>query len=562
MILLEWLDASPLSEAVLSSALLVAVALLALSVLVPRETGRWKILHSRWLFIAVAVLAVFASRWPSILYHLDLSPGEAQMAAQAITIRHFPVPWKSYDGITSGPLDSAILVLPTFLGLHVSFGTGRLIAIALFGGTLAFLFAMTRTLYGELAARLGILLPLAFFCFVRMPDFTSYSSEMLPMFLLMAAAYALGQFSLSVPRALVFAGLALGCLPFANLQSSILGVALFLIALVLIMRRAGFLVEERFSSPISLIASVCCVPLFILTVVILSKVYRDFYISYVEFVPVYLRSNCCKVANFAFFTEDAFFRTFAAASILIAAAAAVAIVLFGPTGPRPTVRWFPPVAALVLVIVSIYAIEVPQTPSQHYLYLLFWPLAAISAFMTGYLLAEFKTDRRLRVISIAVGICVVLVATVPLIRLNVAHENYYLGRLQQNLEQAPDPVTAMLLDHVKPGDRMAIWGWMPRYFVETGALLGTRDAGTEFQIEDRVFPTYYRARYLEDMRNNRPKFFLDAVAPDSYRFKDWAKQGHQTFHDLSDLIDSRYTLVDEANGVLLYERVDAVNKSG
>ena len=55
---------------------------------------------------------------------------------------------------------------------------------------------------------------------------------------------------------------------------------------------------------------------------------------------------------------------------------------------------------------------------------------------------------------------------------------------------------------------------------------------------------------------------VDAVAPDSYRFKDWAKQGHQTFHDLSDLIDSRYTLVDEANGVLLYERVDAVNKSG
>ena len=558
MILLEWLDASPLAEAVLTSSLLVVVALLALSVLVSRESGPWKIVRSRWLFIAVAILAVFASRWPSILYHLDLSPSEAQMAAQAITIRHFPVPWKSYDGITAGPFDSAVLVLPALLGLHVTFGLVRLIAIALFGATLAFLFAITRTLYGELSARLGVLLPLAFFCFVRTPDFTSYSSELLPMFFLMAAAYGFVQFSLSVPRALVFAGLALGCLPFANLQSSILGVAMFFIALVLIMRRAGFLPEERLSSPISLVASISVAPLFVLTVVILSKVYRDFYISYVESVPVYLHSNCCKTATFAFFTEDAFFRTFAAASILIAAAAAVGIVLFGPAGPRPTVRWFPPVAAIVLVPVAIYAIEVPQTPSQHYLYLLFWPLAATAAFMVGYLLAEFKTDRRLRVISIAVGACVALVACVPLIRLNVTHENYYLGRLQQNLENAPDPVTAMLLDHVKPGDRMAIWGWMPRYFVETGALLGTRDAVTEFQIEDRVFPTYYRARYLEDMRNNRPKFFLDAVAPDSYRFKDWAKEGHQTFHDLSDLIDSKYTLVDEANGALLYERIDAV----
>jgi hypothetical protein len=138
--------------------------------------------------------------------------------------------------------------------------------------------------------------------------------------------------------------------------------------------------------------------------------------------------------------------------------------------------------------------------------------------------------------------------------LNFVTDNYYLGRLRQNLQHAPDQVTAMLLRHVKPGDRMAIWGWMPRYFVETGALLGTRDSLSQFQIETRVFQSYYRERYLADMLANRPEFFLDAVAPGSFRYKDRATQGHETFPALSALLDRDYKLVDEVAGVRLYQR--------
>jgi hypothetical protein len=225
MSLLEWLDASPFLEAALTSALLVIVALLAVSVSVLPKEGPRRLGRSRWLFAFFVVLAIFAARWPSTLSYLELNPEESQMTAQAITIRHFPIPWKSYDTTTSGPLNSAVLVAPALFGKSIDFVSTRLVAIALILGTLAFLFAITRTLYGELAARLGLLLPLAFFCCVRSPDFADYTSEMLPMFLLSAAAYGLVRFGMVEPRGIAFTGFALGCLPFANLQSALLGFA-------------------------------------------------------------------------------------------------------------------------------------------------------------------------------------------------------------------------------------------------------------------------------------------------------------------------------------------------
>src|SRR5271165_4843793 len=162
----RWLDANPFGEAALGSLLLAVVGLLAVSPALP-DSGWGRIVRSRWVFAAFIVVTVLAARWPSMTYHLYLGLDEAQMTAQAITLRHHPVPWIDYDGTTSGPLNTAILVIPALFAAPIGFLSDRLIEAALFRGTLAFLFLMTRALYGEPAARVGILLPLAFFCFAR-----------------------------------------------------------------------------------------------------------------------------------------------------------------------------------------------------------------------------------------------------------------------------------------------------------------------------------------------------------------------------------------------------------
>ncbi len=555
MSLFEWLDASGLREAVLTSTLLVVVALLAASVFVVPKAGPLRFLEARWLFVLVAVLAIFASRWPSISYHLELTRDEAQMTAQAITIPRFPIPWKSYDGTISGPLNSAALIVPALFDEPVTFATARVTGIALFIGTLAFLFVMTRTLYGELAARVGILLPLSFFCCARSPDFTHYSIELLPMFLLSAGAYGLVRFATIDTQSwnLALAGLALGCLLFANLQGAILGLVLFIAGVGLITWR-DLTAPDRARRLLWLFAGTCCVPAIILTFVVISGAFHDFFVSYVELPVVYMRANCCTVAGAGFFFSDPFFRAVLESSMFLLVVSVAGIALLGRKESRRPLMWLPALIAVLLVPVSIYSIEVSQTPFEHYLFLVLWPLCAASSFAFGALLTEMNSDQRLQQARIWILLQGVLVACGPSIALNLTQPNPYLGRLAQNLAHAPDPPTAMLLRHVKAGERMAVWGWMPRYFVETQALLGTRDAVTQFQIDPRVFQTYYRRRYLADMRANRPKFFVDAVAPGSYRYKDRATEGHESFPALGSYVRADYTLIDEAKGVRLYQR--------
>ncbi len=544
MSLFEWLDASGFREAMLSGALLALVALLAVSVYVVPKTRLGQTVEARWLFVVVAVLAIFASRWPSIGYHLELNRDEAQMTALAITIHQFPVPWKSYDGTLTGPLDSAVLIVPAQFDEPVTFVTARVTGILLFIGTASFLFAMTRTLYGELAARVGMLLPLAFFCCVRQPDFTHYSVELLPMFLLSIAAYGLVRFAIDNPQAwtVALSGLALGCLPFASLQSALLAFALFLAGVGLITWR-DLTAPDRAWRLLWLFGATIVVPVVILSAVIASGAFHDFFVSYVEFPAFYIQANCCHWAGPAFFFSDPFFRAVIESSLALLIISAAGIVFLGRKESRRPMMWLPTLVAVALVPISIYSIEAPQTPSEHYLFLLLWPLCAASAFAFGALLTEMSSDQRLKRASALILLQGALVACGPSIALNFSQPNEYLGRFAENVAHVPDAATAMVLRHVKPGDRMALWGLTPRFFVETQALLGTRDALSQFQIDPRIFQAYYRRRYLADMELNRPRFLLDT-----------SPKGHEAFPALSSLLVSEYKLVGQVKGARLYQR--------
>jgi len=100
-----------------------------------------------------------------------------------------------------------------------------------------------------------------------------------------------------------------------------------------------------------------------------------------------------------------------------------------------------------------------------------------------------------------------------------------------------------------------VWGWMPDFYVATGALLGTRDAITQFQIVPSSYQNYYRTRYLADFALNRPRFFVDAVSPSMFAYHDPAKEGHQSFPQLARIVAADYRDIGESYGVRLYERV-------
>jgi hypothetical protein len=66
-------------------------------------------------------------------------------------------------------------------------------------------------------------------------------------------------------------------------------------------------------------------------------------------------------------------------------------------------------------------------------------------------------------------------------------------------------------------------------------------------ISQGPFQKYYRARFLGDLRAKPPDLFIDAVAPDVFRWPGWSEEndGYESDPQLRKFIDGRYTLVDE-----------------
>ena len=110
------------------------------------------------------------------------------------------------------------------------------------------------------------------------------------------------------------------------------------------------------------------------------------------------------------------------------------------------------------------------------------------------------------------------------------------------------------MEYARPNEKMAIWGWMNNYYIETGLIQGTRDPHTRHQIENTKYQEYYIKRYVGDLIKHQPKIFLDAVAPKSFFFQDRNKYGYEQFCEVKKVIDKHYELVAEIDGVRIFCR--------
>ena len=287
----------------------------------------------------------------------------------------------------------------------------------------------------------------------------------------------------------------------------------------------------------------------------------DFVTCYVVFPFTYVRYAAAAMGGpllpSAYIATPEFAALLIGATAVVLASTAGAALLAAVERRRPAPRALGFIAAdLALILASIVAVESPRSNFQHYLLFLILPVAALSAGCLAVLMTSLAqvSAGRARVVAVLLG----AFAAAPLVAMRVAGGDPYLtDRWQPPHERvARDAVKTMLARHVRPGDLMAIWGWMPEYLVSSDAVMGTRDSLSEFQIAQHPFRNYYRARYVRDFDANRPEFFLDAVAPSSAAFVLRSKAGFETFPLLAARIARSYQLLDESGGVRLYRRVE------
>jgi hypothetical protein len=146
-----------------------------------------------------------------------------------------------------------------------------------------------------------------------------------------------------------------------------------------------------------------------------------------------------------------------------------------------------------------------------------------------------------------------------------------VGFLEEMLAAPPTPVGAAVRKYGKPGEPLAVWGWMGELFVETGMWRAARDSVLEYAwagtnrppgrmevIKDygNAVPQYFKDLFMSDVEKSQPAVFVDAVSPTSFAFNDRALFGYETLPPLAAYVSAHYRLVEEVEGARIFLRTD------
>lgn len=220
--------------------------------------------------------------------------------------------------------------------------------------------------------------------------------------------------------------------------------------------------------------------------------------------------------------------------------------------------------AAVVAAAALYAAVAPGRVFHHYLLFTVIPWAGLGGAMLAAAVGELPLSTgggfsRSRAWVIAAAFLILGLG--PQVWAKIRRPNPFLGDLRAYPHRI-SAVSAEVLRYARPGETLGIWGYMPRYYVETGLPQASREAHNERQIIPQPQSGYYRARYLADLERNRPPVFLDAVGPQAFWPHDRAVYGHETWKELDAWVDRNYRQVGDLDGVRIYVRIDRLEPRG
>jgi hypothetical protein len=504
-------------------------------------------------FLALGLFVLFAARWPMFFVRDTLNQDEAQALAQAITALHDPVPWRSFDPNTCGPLNTYVLMLPALFGFHLSFLSTRIISVLLEFGSAAALYGCTALFFDAVPARIAIVPPIALFALITQPEFIHYSGERLSIFLAMLALLFL---CIAARRgysaAWLFAsGIVAGMLPFAKLQAVPLDAATLGVALAALAAATSLDLRQKISRICALGAGVLAFPAALLAIVAAAGVFSDFWTSYIASSLAYILWT---YEPLSFVTQ---MPEFGPQFDLLAAVAllAGAVLALRPQSVSPVSRNVY-LASLIVLAGAFDAIYAPKRGTVHYVLFGLLPIASAAAAGLGLIFSTFRSKEAagwprgtIALVFVAASLAAQGAFTRGAYPFQHAVFDYRFG--------SPDPVDALIRENLAEGDRLAIWGYRPKYLVYSYTLLGTRDAIGKYQLDANLNPYfgYYRARYIRDFTRNRPRGFLD-IGPESFDPDEGNRYGHEIFPELAAIVRRDYRLAGTVRFTRVYVRRD------
>lgn len=547
--LLFWLDESPWRHWTPAWLLFAATVVLALRPHANAEGRRTA--QARWFILAV-VLTLFAFRWPTWFYRLELNPDEAQIVAGALTLDRFHLPWKHLDPTTHGPLCEYGLIFASWFGAPFNYVTARIMAALLQAGALLAVWATLRKIMEESPARLAVLPGLAFWCLTSWDDFLHYSSELPGLFLMAWGGYflvrtAAAPLARGALLAATLAGFSLGTVPYGKLQSTPHAALIGLIGIGLVWRLARDR-AARWRLLAALLAGAIAPTALHGIYLTVFGLWGQFWFSYIVSALDYVGSAPHRLTEM-----PARFLHFSATSPSFAwfLWGCLGFTLLYLRAPRRSdaLRAAVPLAALSLAAAGFTVLR-PGREVTHYLHLLVIPVTTLTGVILGNALQGAK-GYGLRSAGRTVGGFALLCIGPQILNQAVSYHRF-VGHVGEHWTAPLSPAADYLRKRAAPDDTLAMWGWAPHLLVETQLPHGTREAHSASQIIQWPLTDFYVDRYLGDLQRSQSVWFVDAVGPGAFVFEDRARHGHESVPALRDWIGEHYALEAEFTHSRIY----------
>ncbi len=529
---------------------LVAIALRAALIRTSDNQLQWKVCLLTFGIVLAAALPVW--RLKSLLYDGEINVDESQLLSQAMRYAIDPLPWRSVDGGSSGPLNTWVVLWAPLFGLKFNYLAARITSILCLWSMFMGLALALAELAGRRLALLLLLPALTFVLTTTNLDFAFLSSEQLPSAISAWVIYLIARQLRAPSRWAAYGiGLLTGALPFCKIQIGPAAVLLFLAAAVVLWTRFG---ASRNLLRWLLVQSAggLSVPALILIPVALGGAWNEFFQFYIHSALSYKNTGAAMPAmdvSALFFSVREFGFLSVLSGLLTIFALSAAWLNRRAFLRQKSYLWTFLLSFIYLILVAGSILKTGY-PFPHYLMFLIVPSVTLLgvSFIPLHRVQQVheETAPKFNRLSIA-GLCVVLTAifvqasaTVgDLVRNPVLRGNWGSGL---------HPIGEVIRKLVNPGDSIAIWGWAPKFCVMSQTPPAFRFSQSLFFLDEspafQEVRGFYLDRFLNDLEKSRPKLFIDA--PDEFMWPGYPHgimARHWALPVLSEFVRKNYSLL-------------------
>ena len=517
-------------------------------------------------FICVMALCMVWRRLPLLYITQYLNLDEALALAGALKFKIDWVPWRSVDYNTVGPFFSWLLNILNFMGLPLDYHTARVAGLVCLITQWTFVYLSLRLVTTEALSRVFTCVGVVFSVYSSHPDWLHYSSEHLPNAMLAGAWYC--GIRWMAGRKLQYAWISmllLGWLPWLKIQYTPFTVLLapFLIA-GLIYTEPKQLIKNAGYSLLALAAPTIVMSIILLTTGSFSDFFRSYILSNIAYTTMPEGATPLSDGTAPLIFEWLVIRPGSVFSypLLVLVLTGITILLVRPQLISTRIKIFF-LLLLMGMAAAMLAVSVSDRRYLHYLLIVVLAQTITTGLFCGGIIREFlrgPTVRRRTLAECAFCAAIGFITIWP----------QYLARNNRMVFPYPYPWAEQIqTSHQsmredaelteKYGHKpMAIWGFRPDIFVALAAVPATRDMCTQNAIKPNPLSSYYRERFLSDLKQSNPPTFIDATPPGLFGFTDPTHEAHENFEDLKTYIADNYVLKEAVtspglmNGVRIY----------